>query len=50
MGLGFDTNVAAKKPYATIIDNMLSQGLINTAAFSLYLVGYTRFVLSLPQE
>lgn len=39
MGLGFSINVAARRPYATIIDNMLSQGLISTAAFSLYLVG-----------
>ncbi|KAI5464015.1 aspartic peptidase domain-containing protein [Mariannaea sp. PMI_226] len=37
MGLGFDTNVAAPRKYPTILDNMVSQGFIDTAAFSLYL-------------
>ncbi|KAF5010650.1 hypothetical protein FDECE_3190 [Fusarium decemcellulare] len=37
MGLGFSANVAADKPYDTIIDNMVAQGLIDTAAFSLWL-------------
>lgn len=44
MGLGFRANVAATKEYATIIDNMVSQGLIDTAAFSLYLVSCARIV------
>ncbi|KAF7556759.1 hypothetical protein G7046_g6230 [Stylonectria norvegica] len=37
MGLGFKANVAATKEYPTVVDNMVSQGLIDTAAFSLYL-------------
>ncbi|RDA92694.1 putative aspartyl protease [Ophiocordyceps camponoti-saundersi (nom. inval.)] len=37
MGLGFSSNVAARTPYPVVIDNMVSQGLINSAAFSLYL-------------
>ncbi|KAH6887952.1 aspartic peptidase domain-containing protein [Thelonectria olida] len=37
MGLGFDTNVAAAEKYPTILDNLVSQGVIDTAAFSLYL-------------
>lgn len=39
MGLGYSTNVAADKPYPVVVDNMVTQGLINTPAFSLYLVG-----------
>lgn len=38
MGLGFSANVAAKKPYPAIVDTMVSQGLIERAAFSLWLV------------
>ncbi|RDA89257.1 putative aspartyl protease [Ophiocordyceps camponoti-leonardi (nom. inval.)] len=37
MGLGFSSNVAARTPYPVVIDNMVSQGVINSAAFSLYL-------------
>ena len=37
MGLGFSANVAAQKPYPAIVDQMKSHGLIDTAAFSLYL-------------
>ncbi|PFH56721.1 hypothetical protein XA68_16097 [Ophiocordyceps unilateralis] len=37
MGLGFSANVAAPAPYPVVVDNMLSQGLINAPAFSLYL-------------
>lgn len=37
MGLGFSANVAARKKYPTVIDNMVEQGLIETRAFSLYL-------------
>lgn len=40
MGLGFSSNVAASRTYATIIENMVDQGFIDTAAFSLYLVSY----------
>lgn len=39
MGLGFAANVAADVEYPTILDNMVSQGYIDTNAFSLYLVG-----------
>ncbi|POR34184.1 Putative aspartic-type endopeptidase opsB [Tolypocladium paradoxum] len=38
MGLGFRANVAARKPYATIVDNLVSQGIIDAPVFSLYLV------------
>lgn len=38
MGLGFKANVAATKEYPTVVDNMVSQGFIDTPAFSLYLV------------
>lgn len=38
MGLGFSANVAANKSYPAIVDNMVSQGLIDTAAYSLWLV------------
>jgi hypothetical protein len=37
MGLGFSANVAANKSYPAIVDNMVSQGLIDTAAYSLWL-------------
>ncbi|KAK2608424.1 hypothetical protein QQS21_002991 [Conoideocrella luteorostrata] len=37
MGLGFSNNVAAKVKYPTIIDNMVSQGVIEHPSFSLYL-------------
>ncbi|KAH7176654.1 aspartic peptidase domain-containing protein [Dactylonectria macrodidyma] len=37
MGLGFAANVAADSEYPTILNNMVSQGYINTNAFSLYL-------------
>ncbi|KAF4124483.1 Eukaryotic aspartyl protease [Geosmithia morbida] len=37
MGLGFSANVAATIQYPTVVDNMASQGLIDTRAFSLYL-------------
>lgn len=38
MGLGFSANVASSRKYATIIENMVEQGFIDTLAFSLYLV------------
>lgn len=38
MGLGFSSNVAADNEYPTVVDNLVSQGFIETAAFSLYLV------------
>lgn len=38
MGLGFGSNVAADRAYATIIDNLLNQGFIDAPAYSLYLV------------
>lgn len=41
MGLGMSVGVAAKKEYPTIIDNLVSQGHIDTAAFSLYLDSVT---------
>ena len=47
MGLGFSSNVATSKKYKTIIDNMVDQGLIDTAAFSLYLVSASPETLSL---
>ncbi|KAL3420227.1 aspartic-type endopeptidase OPSB 2 [Phlyctema vagabunda] len=37
MGIGYSINVAAEEVYPNIIDQMLSQGLINTKAYSLYL-------------
>ncbi|KAF7550702.1 hypothetical protein G7Z17_g5548 [Cylindrodendrum hubeiense] len=37
MGLGFSANVAADVEYPTILNNMVSQGYIDTNAFSLYL-------------
>lgn len=38
MGLGFSANVVANGTYPTIVENMVSQGLIDRAAFSLWLV------------
>jgi hypothetical protein len=38
MGLGFSANVAALESYPTIVDNLYTQGHINSRAFSLYLV------------
>jgi hypothetical protein len=38
MGLGFGANVVADTVYPTIIDNLVKQGFIDYAAFSLYLV------------
>jgi hypothetical protein len=37
MGLGMKVAVAARKVYPTIIDNLVSQGFIDTPAFSVYL-------------
>ncbi|KAK5991102.1 putative aspartic-type endopeptidase opsB [Cladobotryum mycophilum] len=37
MGLGLTITVAAKKKYPTIVDNLVSQGIINAPVFSLYL-------------
>jgi hypothetical protein len=45
MGLGYKANVAASTEYPTILDNMVSQGVISTHAFSMYLVSCRR---SLP--
>ncbi|KAJ3475580.1 hypothetical protein NLG97_g9409 [Lecanicillium saksenae] len=41
MGLGMSVGVASRKVYPTIIDNLVSQGVIETAAFSLYLDSIT---------
>ena len=38
MGLGFSNNVASTTKYPTVVDNMVDQGFIEAAAFSLYLV------------
>lgn len=40
MGLGFAANVASTDKYPTIVDNMVSQGLIDTPAYSLWLVSF----------
>ncbi|KAI6782537.1 aspartic-type endopeptidase-like protein [Emericellopsis cladophorae] len=37
MGLGFSVNVASIREYPTIVDNLVDQGHIDTAAYSLYL-------------
>lgn len=37
LGVGYDTNEASASEYPSIIDTMVSQGLINTKAYSLYL-------------
>ncbi|OAQ85013.1 peptidase aspartic, active site protein [Purpureocillium lilacinum] len=37
MGLGYSANVASNKTYPTVVDNMVAQGVIDTAVFSLYL-------------
>lgn len=42
MGLGFSKNVASGSQYPTIVDNMVSQGLIDTPAYSLWLVRLCR--------
>ncbi|OAA67621.1 candidapepsin-4 precursor [Cordyceps fumosorosea ARSEF 2679] len=41
MGLGMSVGVAARKEYPTVIDNLVSHGVIETAAFSLYLDSIT---------
>ncbi len=38
LGIGFSTNVAALDPYPNIIDLFVAQDLIDTRAYSLYLV------------
>jgi hypothetical protein len=38
LGIGFSANVAAAEPYRNIIDLFADQGLIDTQAYSLYLV------------
>jgi hypothetical protein len=38
MGLGLSANVATREKYKTIVDNLVDQGFIDRAAFSLYLV------------
>ena len=40
MGIGFDLDEAAETVYPNIIDDMVSQGLIATKAYSLYLDDY----------
>ncbi|TAQ88566.1 hypothetical protein B7494_g3109 [Chlorociboria aeruginascens] len=37
LGIGYDTNEASQSVYPNIIDDMFSQGLITTKAYSLYL-------------
>ncbi|KAI8632993.1 acid protease [Xylariaceae sp. FL1651] len=37
LGIGFDTNVAADRPYRNIMDLFVDQGLIDSQAYSLYL-------------
>lgn len=37
MGIGYDTDEAATTVYSSVIDNMVSQGLIATKAYSLWL-------------
>ncbi|KAI2632763.1 aspartic peptidase domain-containing protein [Xylaria nigripes] len=37
LGIGFDTNVAARKIYRNIVDLLVDQDLIQTQAYSLYL-------------
>lgn len=39
MGLGFSSAVAAKTKYPTIVDNMVTQGVIDHPTFSLYFNG-----------
>lgn len=38
LGVGFSANVAAEDPYPNIVDLFVEQDLIDTAAYSLYLV------------
>lgn len=45
MGLGYSANVASNKTYPTVVDNMVAQGVIDTAVFSLYLVRLPPFSL-----
>ncbi|KAL2023318.1 hypothetical protein VTK56DRAFT_3056 [Thermocarpiscus australiensis] len=40
LGIGYDANVAASKPHATITDLLYEQGHIATKAYSLYLDDY----------
>ncbi|UNI13823.1 hypothetical protein JDV02_000527 [Purpureocillium takamizusanense] len=37
MGLGYSATVASNRTYPTVVDNMVAQGLIDAAVFSLYL-------------
>lgn len=37
MGIGYDQNEAAERPYPGLLNDMVNQGLINTRAFSLWL-------------
>ncbi|PHH64002.1 hypothetical protein CDD81_5107 [Ophiocordyceps australis] len=37
MGLGLSSNVAARRPYPALVDNMVAQGIIDTPVFSLHL-------------
>ena len=37
LGIGYDTNEAAEFEYSSLIDSLVSQGLINTKAYSMYL-------------
>lgn len=37
MGIGYDTNEATRRVYPNLIDQLVSQSLINTKAYSLYL-------------
>ncbi|KAH8662216.1 aspartic peptidase domain-containing protein [Xylariales sp. PMI_506] len=41
MGIGLDTNEAASKEYPNLMDEFLSQGLIASKAYSLYLDDYS---------
>lgn len=42
MGLGMSVAVAATKKYPTILDNLVSNGVIDTPAFSVYLNGLSK--------
>lgn len=48
IGIGFNTNVAADKPYPNIIDLFVEQDLIDIGAYSLYLVCETFFSSLFP--
>lgn len=41
LGIGFNANVAADEPYRNIVDLLVDQDLIDTQAYSLYLVSWT---------